>query len=101
MRIFIIKLDYSTENCHDVELYAFNDYYHAYDKFKELILHERHSNNSWVGNLNFDDHGEPIGHYELDCEDNNSCESELWWHVQDKWDSRYYVYIDLLALEVQ
>ena len=101
MKIFILKLDYSTEDCHDVELHAFNEYYKAYDKFKELILSERQPENSWVGNLDFDDDGEPIGHYELDFEDNNTCESEVWWRIEDKWDSRYYVYIDLLVLEVQ
>lgn len=101
MRIFIIKLDYSTEDYHDVELFAFHDYDKAYDKFKELILSERQPENSWVGNLDFDDEGEPIGHYELDYEDNNTCKSEVWWRIEDQWDSRYYVYIDLLVLEVQ
>ena len=102
MRIFIIKLDYSTEEYHDVELFAFQDYDKAYDKFKELILNERQPENSWVGDLDFDDDGEPVSeHYELDYEDNNTCESEVWWRIEDQWDSRYYVYIDLLVLEVQ
>ena len=101
MRIFIIKLDYSTEEYHDVELFAFQDYDKAYDKFKELFLSERQPENSWVGVLDFDDEGVPIGHYELDYEDNNTCESEVWWRIEDQWDSRYYVYIDLLVLEVQ
>ena len=101
MRIFIIKLDYSTEEYHDVELFAFQDYDKAYDKFKELILSERQPENSWVGNLDFDDNGEPVSkHYELDYEENNTCESEVWWRIEDQWDSRYYVYIDLLVLEV-
>lgn len=101
MKIFIVKLDYSTEDCHDVVLYAFQNYDNAYDKFKTLIHDERRPENSWVGNLDFDDDGEPIGHYELDFEDNNTCESELWWRIEDMWDSRYYVYIELLVLEVQ
>ena len=49
MKIFIVKLDYGTEDCHDVELYAFKDYYKAYDHFKELICKERQPENSWVG----------------------------------------------------
>lgn len=101
MKIFIVKTDYSTEDYHDVELHAFHDYYNAYDKFKELILRERQPENSWVGNLDFDDDGEPIGHYEFDFEENNTCASEVWWRIEDKWDCRYYVYIDLLVLEVQ
>ena len=101
MKIFIVKLDYSPEDCHDVELYAFHDYYNAYDKFKELIISERQPKNSWVGNLEFDEDGEPIGHYDFEFEDNNTCESELWWCIEDKWDGRYYVYIELLVLEGQ
>ena len=65
------------------------------------ICKERQPENSWVGNLDFDDDGDPIGHYELDFEDNNTYETELWWRIEDKWDCRYYVYIDLLVLEVQ
>lgn len=101
MKVFIIKLDYSIEDYHDVELFPFQDYDKAYDKFKELILNERQPENSWVGDLDFDDDGEPVGHYELDFEDNNTCESDVWWRIEDQWDSRYYVYIDLLVLEVQ
>ena len=41
MKIFIVKLDWSTEDCHDVELQGFTDYYKAYDVFKELIASER------------------------------------------------------------
>ena len=87
MKIFIVKLDYSTEDCHDVELHAFKDYYKAYDKFKELICNERQPENSWVGDLDF--------------EDNNTFETDVWWRIEDTWDSRYYVYIDLLVLEVE
>ena len=101
MKIFIVKLDWSTEDSHDVELQGFTDYYKAYDVFKELIAAERKPENSWVGNIDFDEDGEPIGHYEFDFEDNNSCESEVWWLIEDQWDCRYYVYIDLIILEVQ
>ena len=41
MKIFIVKLDWSTEDSHDVELQGFTDYYKAYDVFKELIAAER------------------------------------------------------------
>lgn len=101
MKIFLVKFDYSTEDCHDVELQAFTDYDKAYDVFKELIANELNPDVSWVGNITFDDDGDPVGHYELDCEDNNTCESEVWWKIEDTWDSRYYSYIELLVLEVE
>ena len=101
MKVYIVKLEGSTEDYSNTDIFVYGDYYKAYDKFKELICAERNPDNSWVGNLDFDDDGEPIGHYELDFEDNNTCESEVWWHIEDKWDCRYYTKIDLLVKEVE
>ncbi len=101
MKVYIVKLEGSTEDYSNTDIFVYGDYYKAYDKFKELICAERNSDVSWVGNLDFDDDGEPIGHYELDFEDNNTCESEVWWHIEDKWDCRFYTKIDLLVKEVE
>lgn len=101
MKVYIVKLEGSTEDYSNTDIFVYGDYYKAYDKFKELICAERNPDNSWVGNLDFDDDGEPIGHYELDFEDNNTCESEVWWHIEDKWDCRFYTKIDLLVKEVE
>lgn len=101
MKVYIVKLEGSTEDYSNTDIFVYGDYYKAYDKFKELICAERNPDNSWVGNLDFDVDGEPIGHYELDFEDNNTCESEVWWHIEDKWDCRFYTKIDLLIKEVE
>ena len=101
MKVYIVKLEGSTEDYSNTDIFVYGDYYKAYDKFKELICAERNPDVSWVGNIDFDDDGEPIGHYELDFEDNNTCESEVWWHIEDKWDCRYYTKIDLLVKEVE
>ena len=101
MKVYIVKLEGSTEDYSNTDIFVYSDYYKAYDKFKELICAEINPDVSWVGNLDFDDDGEPIGHYELDYEDNNTCESEVWWHIEDKWDCRYYTKIDLLVKEVE
>lgn len=101
MKVYIVKLEGSTEDYSNTDIFVYGDYYKAYDKFKELICAEHNPDVSWVGNIDFDDDGEPIGHYELDFEDNNTCESEVWWHIEDKWDCRYYTKIDLLVKEVE
>ncbi len=101
MKVYIVKLEGSTEDYSNTDIFVYGDYYKAYDKFKELICAERNPDVSWVGNLDFDDDGEPIGHYELDFEDNNTCESEVWWHIEDAWDCRFYTKIDLLVKEVE
>ena len=99
MRIFVVKIDWATESGHDVKLYPYNDYYNAYDKFKDLIREQHNPVTQLIDDLKFDEDGEPVGDYELHFEDNNSCESELWWQLVDNWNS-YYIYIELLDLEV-
>ena len=101
MKVYVVVFEGSTEDYSNTDIFVCGDYYKAYDKFKELICNERNPDVSWVGNLDFDDDGEPIGHYELDFEDNNSCESEVWWHIEDTWDSRFYTKINLLVKEVE
>ena len=84
-KVFIIQFDWSTTDAEGIDLYVYGSYDKAYDKFKELICNERNPEISWVGDLEFDDDGYPIDeYYELDFEDNNSCESEVYWHIVDK-----------------
>lgn len=101
-KVYIVQFDWSTSDCEGIDLYAYNEYDKAYDKYKELITEEMNPDNSWVGNIEFDDEGYPIDdHYEFDFEDNNSCESEVWWHITDKNDWYQHSFIDLRMLEVQ
>lgn len=100
-KVYIVQFDWSTPDAGSVDLYVFGTYDKAYDKFKELICAERNPENSWVGDIEFDDEGYPVDdHYEFDCEDNNSCESEVWWHITDKNDWYQHSFIDLRVMEV-
>jgi hypothetical protein len=99
--IYLVQFDWSTTDDGGIDLYAFDNYDKAYEKFKELICAERNPNVSWVGDIEFDDDGEPVGDdYEFECEDNNSCESEVYWHISDRWNYYRHTFIDLLVLEV-
>lgn len=100
-KVYIVQFDWATPDSSSVDLYVYDSYDKAYDKFKELICAERKSENSWVGDIEFDDEGYPVDeHYEFDFEDNNSGESEVWWHITDKNDWYMYSYIDLRVMEV-
>ena len=100
-KIFIVQFDWSTPDSGGIDIYAFNDYDKAYDKFKELLSDEMNPDTSWVGDIEFDDDGYPLDdHYEFDFEDNNSCESEVWWHITDKSNWYQHSFIDLRVLEV-
>lgn len=100
-KVFIVQFDWSTPDSGGIDLYAFKNYGDAYDKFKELICNERNPEMSWVGDIEFDDDGYPVDdHYEFEFEDNNSCESEVWWHITDKNDWYQHSFIDLRVMEV-
>lgn len=101
MKVYIVKFDWSTTDTADVELFVYATYENAYNKFKQLICDECKPENSWVGDIEFDEDGEPIGHYEFWCDDNNSGESEVYWHIEDKWDYNMHSFIDLLVMEVE
>lgn len=100
MVVYIVKFDWSTTDAADVELFVYSTYEKAYNKFKDLVQAEYNPDNSWVGNVDFDDNGEPIGHYEFWCDDNDSGDSEVYWHIEDQWDYNMHSFIDLLIMEV-
>lgn len=60
MKVYIIQLDWSTMDSEAVELFVYDSYDKAYDKFKELISDELNPDNSWIGDIEWDDEGEPI-----------------------------------------
>lgn len=100
-KVYIIQFDWSTSDASNVELFVYGTYDKAYDKFKELICNERNPEMSWVGDIEFDDEGYPVDdHYEFEFEDNNSCESEVYWHITDKSDWYQHSFIDLRVMEV-
>ena len=99
-KIYIVQFDWSTTDAGSVDLFVYGDYDDAYDKFKELILGER-TEMSWVGDIEFDDEGYPVDdNYEFEVEDNNSGESEVYWHITDKNDWYIHSFIDLRVMEV-
>ena len=51
MKVYLVKLDWSTEDSNDIELFVCGAYDKAYEKFKELIANEMNPDNSWVGEL--------------------------------------------------
>ena len=54
MKVYLVKLDWSTEDSNDIELSVCSTYEKAYEKFKELIANEMNPDNSWVGELEWE-----------------------------------------------
>lgn len=98
--VYVIQFDCSTTDCECTELFVYATYDKAYDKFKELINGQIKEEHSWISEIKWDDEGEPIGPYEFECEDNNSDESEVYWHLTDANDWYRHLFIDLLVKEI-
>ncbi len=97
-KIYVVMIDWSTEDWSDVDIYVYDTYDKARDKYNELIADEMKSENSWVGNLEWEN-GIPQGHYELFTSESDT-EDNLYWHIEDTWNYNYHTFINLKIMEV-
>ena len=98
--VYMVQFDWSTTDAESVETFLYADYDDAYNKFKNLITDECDADVSWVGSEVFDEDGEVNEDYEVDCDDNNSGDSDVYWHIVDKNDYNRHSFIDLTKKEI-
>ena len=102
MKVYLVKLDWSTEDSNDVELTVYGTYEKAYEKFKELIAEEKKPENSWVGELEWENDVPKDDKIELDFLDrrNDTDETECYWLITDTWNFDVHTYISIEIKEV-
>ena len=102
MKVYLVKLDWSTEDSNDVELTAYGAYDKAYEKFKELISNEMNPDNSWVGTLEWENDVPKDDKIELDFLDrrNDTDETECYWLISDTWNYNTHTFISIEIKEV-
>ena len=96
--VYVVLFDYSTDDCNGIDLYIFDTYQKALNKFNEIIEQEKQPEMSWVGekfkNNTFD--------YELDTNIEEAKEGvELWWNVTDRNDWYSHDFLDLRIKEIE
>lgn len=96
--VYVVLLDYSTDDYSGIDLYIFDTYQKALNKFNEIIEQEKQPEMSWVGekfkNNTFD--------YELDTNIEDAKEGvELWWNVTDRNDWYFHDFLDLRIKEIK
>ena len=96
--VYVVLFNYSTDDCSGIDLYIFDTYQKALNKFNEIIEQEKQPEMSWVGekftNNTFD--------YELDTNIENAKEGvELWWNVTDRNDWYFHDFLDLKIKEIE
>ena len=63
-------------------------------RIKEIITEQL--KNFWQGEVTFDTDGDPGEEYEFSEEDNNSNESDVYWHLSLKDDYYVHTFVDLI-----
>ena len=100
-KIYLVMMQYSTDESDGVETEAFDSYEKAIKHFKDAIQNEITCEDYWTANAF--ENGK-LGHnYELDCSPNynDGEEHELWWYISCKMDWCLHTFIELRILEVQ
>lgn len=101
MKVYLIKLDWSTEDSNDIEIYVYGTYENAYKEFRRLIANETDPANSWIGEIEWKD-GMPDDQYNFEFFDrrNDTDETECYWHIRDIWDYNVHTFISIEIKEV-
>lgn len=102
MKVYLVKLDWSTEDSNDVEITVCGTYEKAYEKFKDMIADEKNPQNSWVGEIEWDNDVPTDDKIEFDFLDrrNDSDETECYWMVTDTWNYGVHTFISIEIKEV-
>ena len=101
-KVYIVKLDWSTEDSNDTELIVYGTYDKAYAKFKDLIADEMKPEIPWVGDREWKDSLLANENFELDFLDrrNETDETECYWLFFDNRDFDTHTYISIEIKEV-
>lgn len=98
--IFLVVLNWSTDDDEGLEIYPFAKFNDAYNKFQRLIEDEHNPDVSWIGEGVFDENGDVTEGYEFDCLDDNSGKRNCYWHLVDENNYYRHTFIDLMIREV-
>ena len=101
MKVYVISLQFSTDDADGVDIEIFSTYEKAVRRFKEMIEIEKQPGISWVADAYED--GELLHRFELDesPEYNDGEEHELWWNISCKHDWYLHTFIELRFMEVK
>lgn len=92
--VYMVQLDRSATDSDSIETELYEDYDKAYDRYKDIISEQL--KNFWKNEVNFDTDGDPGEEYEFFEEDNNSNESDVYWHLSLKYDYYIHTFVDLI-----
>ena len=97
--VYMVQMDWSTSDTDGLETELFENYYDAYACFKKRISDELNPDMSWVGEV-FNKNGKVQEDYEFEKTSRPSQQTNLSWHITDKYDYYRHTFIDLIKKEL-
>ena len=98
--IYLVLLNWSTDDSDGIETFLYDDWDPAYKKYCDLIADTKDPGVSPLRQV-FDEDGETRDGYELDS---NNCErnqTELYWHLVEKSNYNRHYFLDLKRTGLQ
>lgn len=95
--VYMLQIDYSTDDCQGVETHIFATRYQAVEKFKEQIEFEKKQ--TWIQDAYEND--KLLKGYELDQNTNDDNDTDLWWNMSCHNDFYLHTFIDMKKMEVK
>jgi hypothetical protein len=99
--LYMVTLDWSTDDDEGLEQEFFTNYKEAALRFNEMIENEKNPNLSWVGDKAFDDSGKVNKDYELDYCLQSESDGNLYWNIVDRYDYYCHSFISLKKVKVE
>ena len=98
--IYLVMLDWVTEDDDGIDYYLYKDYSTAKEKYKRLIEDENDADISWVGSEVFDENGNVNNGYRFECSEETGEEKNLCWKVIDLQAAHRYSLITLTKVSI-
>ena len=98
-KVFMVLFDYSDKEMKEITVELFDTYEKAKARFFEIINYEKNDASYWVSKA-FNENNEVTEDYELETNINDKDAYELWWNLNELYDTTIHEYLDLQVKEI-
>ena len=98
--IYLVLLNWSTDDDDGIETFLFAEHEAAYKKYLDLIAIAKDPNASPLGKV-FDKNDDPIKGYDLSFHECERDDAELYWHLVEQCDYNRHYFVDLKRTGLQ
>ncbi len=98
-KVYIVQYNWSTFDDKKIELFVFDSFEKAYQKYQSLIADKLNSDNSWIGQIDWEDE-QVYKRYEFFNNKGNYKNKCPYFYITDLYNPEMYTYIDLFSKKI-